>query len=86
MTLSNLDLDSGKPATASEYTLADETYVDLMKHLSNDKFEMVTPDLRQNLLKYFAAYNPPVKSRKDRSQWSKLQESLTALKSEVPGH
>jgi len=84
LTLNNLDLDSGKPATASEYTLADETYVDLMKHLSNDKFESVTPELRKNLLNYFANYKPPLKTRKDRSRWSKLQESLMALKSEIP--
>jgi len=86
LTLSNLDLDSGKPATASEYTLADETYVDLMNDLSNDKFDMVTPDLRQNLLNYFAKYKPPLNSRKDRSRWSKLQESLMALNAQVPGH
>jgi len=81
LALRNLDLDSGKPSTPLEYTLSDETHEDLLIQLSGDKFASVTPELRRTMMNYFANFNPPLKSRKDRSHWRKVQESLMKLKS-----
>ena len=80
LTISNMDLDSGKPTTASEYTLADRTYEELLLKLAEHDFAAATPELQKNILSYFANYSPNLHSRKDRARWSKLQESLAMLR------
>ena len=57
--LSNRDLDTGKPVSAGEYALTDRTYDTLLKKLSEKKFESVTPELRKNILDFYANMKTP---------------------------
>ena len=74
--LSNRDLDTGKPVSAGEYALTDRTYDALLKKLTEKKFEAVTPELRKNILDFYASMKTPDRHGVD--------AQLAALKAFVP--
>ena len=51
----NRDLDTGKPVSPGEYHLTDITYDKLLKRLAKKHFDGVKPDLRANILAFYAA-------------------------------
>jgi hypothetical protein len=53
--LPNRDLDTGKSVSPGEYMLTDRTYDKLLVKLAAKKFEGVTPELRANILQFYAA-------------------------------
>jgi hypothetical protein len=57
--ISNRDLDTGKLASPGEYQLTDTTYDKLLKKLAAKQFEGVTPELRENILAFYAAMKTP---------------------------
>jgi hypothetical protein len=57
--LSNRDLDTGRPVSPGEYVLTDRTYDKLLVKLSEKKFDGVTPELRQNILGFYASMKTP---------------------------
>ncbi|HWO02668.1 MAG TPA: zinc dependent phospholipase C family protein, partial [Blastocatellia bacterium] len=59
LNLQNMDFDTGEPTRAGEYKLADETYAALLKRLAKNKFENVTPELRQNILAFYGDLSAP---------------------------
>jgi hypothetical protein len=76
--LPNEDFDTGNIAARGEYSLADQTYADLLDKLADHKFAGVPPELRANILRFYS--NPlPVFSRKEAQRWRKTQDHLSAL-------
>jgi hypothetical protein len=57
--ISNRDLDTGKSVSPGEYQLTDLTYDKLLRKLASKKFDGVTPELRQNILAFYAAMKTP---------------------------
>jgi hypothetical protein len=57
--ISNRDLDTGKLASPGEYQLTDATYDKLLVKLAGKQFEGVTPELRENILAFYAAMKTP---------------------------
>jgi hypothetical protein len=57
--LTNRDLDTGKPVSPGEYVLTDRTYDTVLKKLAEKKFEGVTPELRKNVLDFYASMKVP---------------------------
>jgi hypothetical protein len=57
--IANRDLDTGKAVGPGEYDLTDKTYDKLLKKLAKKKFEGVTPELRSNILGFYAAMKTP---------------------------
>jgi Zinc dependent phospholipase C len=82
--LHDRDLDTGEPTRPAEYTLADDTYAKLVTHLAEKKFAQAKPELRQNLLGFYADPLAPVKTKKDEDQWQKVQEALNQLRTAPP--
>jgi hypothetical protein len=85
VTLPNRDLDSGKPAVSAEYSLADETYADLLGRLTEDKFKTTSPDLRMDILGFYADGVSPAVSKKDKAREERLAKQLDQLKAWMPG-
>jgi hypothetical protein len=56
--LVNTDFDTGQPSKRGEYSLADETYDELLGKLDHHEFADVSPDLRANLLAYYRDATP----------------------------
>jgi hypothetical protein len=57
--ISNRDLDTGRPVSSGEYLLTDRTYDKLLTQLAEKSFEGVTPELRENILNFYAQMKTP---------------------------
>ena len=57
--IANRDLDTGKPVHPGEYALTDRTYDKLLVKLAQKKFAGVTPELRENILAFYARMKGP---------------------------
>ena len=60
--------------------MADQTYAKLVDALAERHFSGVTPDLRNNILSFYAEPNAAVATQKDQKEWQKLTAELQELK------
>lgn len=84
--LSNSDFDTGKLTTAAEYSLTDETYAKLLSQLTERKFDLTSPGLRDNILEFYTDLSLPLETKKDSAQWQSVLSSLDQLRSVNPAH
>jgi hypothetical protein len=80
----NRDFDSGMPTKAAEYSLTDESYAKLLAQLSDRHFALVTPDLRDDILNFYADLSVPLETKKDPTRWQSVLLSLDQLKVVTP--
>ncbi|MDT8069427.1 MAG: zinc dependent phospholipase C family protein [Terriglobia bacterium] len=78
--LENRDLDTGKPTSAGEYRLGDETYVQLLDKLAEKKFSTADSSLRQNVLAYFQSPTTLDHLKEKRGEREKREKELAALR------
>lgn len=71
--LPNRDLDTGKPVSPGEYLLTDRTYDKLLLRLAGKKFDGVTPELREDIIHFYASMKSPDQHG--------IERQLAALKS-----
>jgi zinc dependent phospholipase C len=76
--LRNTDFDTGRPAQHGEYSLADDTYRELLDTLEKRSFRDVPTPLKQNVLAFYGAAPAPA-SREDHKHWKSVQRALSAL-------
>ncbi len=81
ITLENRDFDTGEIAKAGEYRLADETYAKLTAQLAKNNFADLTPELKDNILKFYGNAAPPQEAGKDQAN---VGEALEKLKQAQP--
>ena len=84
LALPNMDLDSGQPTKAAEYSLTDEAYAKLLGQLSNRKFDLTSPELRANILEFYSDSSAAIETKKDPVRWQSVLSSLDQLKSAAP--
>jgi hypothetical protein len=77
--LPNCDLDSGKPTTAAEYSLTDDSYAKLLARVSERKFDLTTPELRDNVLQFYSDLSLPIETKKDEVRWQRVLTELDQL-------
>jgi hypothetical protein len=82
--LTNSDFDTGKETKAAEYSLTDETYAKLLGQLEERKFALTSPDLRDNILNFYADLTLPLETKKDSARWQSVLSSLDQLKLFTP--
>jgi hypothetical protein len=82
LTLSNVDLDTGKPSARGANSLADETYADLLAEFADRKFAGVPPELRRDINEYYAGRAAPA-ARKGRKEDREAARHLAALNASV---
>ena len=82
--LTNSDFDTGKETKAAEYSLTDETYAKLLGQLEERKFALTSPDLRNNILNFYADLSLPLETKKDSARWQSVLSSLNQLKLFAP--
>ena len=82
--LPNRDLDSGEMTRPAEYTLADDTYEKLLTQLADKKFAQATPELRDNILRFYSDESAPVTTKKDEAKWQRVLAALDQLKATAP--
>jgi zinc dependent phospholipase C len=84
LALPNRDLDSGSITAPAEYTLADDTYAQLLAQLSERKFNQTSPELRDNLLQFYSDLALPIETKKDQVRWQGVLTALDQLKAVTP--
>ena len=84
LVLPNCDFDSGKATKAAEYSLTDETYAKLLGQLAGRKFELTSPELRENILDFYSDLSVPIETKKDNARWQSVLASLGQLKLATP--
>ena len=95
--LPDTNLDTGAPARATHYLLADHTWAELLRELRQHQFEHLTPALRQSLLAYFThgipadieVLNDEGKTAQEdprarRYRYQQTEQALTALRALTP--
>jgi len=84
LTLANIDFDSGKETKAAEYSLTDDTYAKLLGQLAGRKFDLTSPDLRENILDFYADLSLPLETKKDSGHWQSVLTALDQLRLATP--
>ena len=82
--LPDRDLDTGAPTKPAEYALSDEAYAHLVTELAEKKFAQTSPELRDNILAFYATATAPVKPTKGGTKWEKVSAALDQLRSSQP--
>jgi hypothetical protein len=78
--LPDTDFDTGKATQPGEYSLADATYAQLLDKLTKHNFDQVTPELRANILAFYANSSAPLATKRKPTAWQKTQDELQQLK------
>ncbi len=76
--LRNTDFGTGLPARHGEYSLADDTYRELLDRLTKRAFRDTPPPLRQNVLAFYGPTPAPA-SEQDHKHWKSVQRALSAI-------
>jgi hypothetical protein len=82
--LANVDFDSGKETKAAEYSLTDDSYAKLLGQLAGRKFDLTSPDLRENILNFYSDLSLPLETKKDSAHWQSVLTALDQLKLITP--
>jgi hypothetical protein len=78
--ITNCDFDTGKETRAAEYSLTDESYAKLLGRLEKREFALTSPELRSNILKFYADLSLPLETKRDSGRWQNVLTSLDQLK------
>jgi hypothetical protein len=84
LVLPNCDLDSGQATKPAEYSLTDDAYAKLLEELSERKFNLTLPELRDNILQFYSDPTAAIETKRDPVRWQNVLTSLDQLKSVVP--
>ena len=77
--LPNTDFDTGKPTAHGEYTLADQTYAELLDRLTGHRLAAVPDDLRANINAFYASAPNRFSDKKERKRAKDIRERLARL-------
>jgi len=83
LVLPNYDLDDGNATKVGEYSLADQTYANLLAKLSASHFDRTSTQLRENILDFYGDTAAPVTAGDDQSHEQTIQANLSQLRSAV---
>jgi hypothetical protein len=84
LVLPNCDLDSGEATKAAEYSLTDDAYAKLLVQLSERKFDLTSPELRDNILQFYSDPSAAIDTKRDVVRWQSVLTSLDQLRSVAP--
>ena len=76
----NTNFDTGGPIRPGQYSLADQAYADLLDRLKQTQFKNLSPELRADILNYYADTSIAFTTKKNPKEWSRVQSELNDLK------
>lgn len=82
--LPNDNFDVGEPTGPGKYRMNDDAHAKLLDKLAEQKFAGVSPDLRAELLQFFADPNAPYATKRKPKEWTKVEADLQQLKAAPP--
>src|SRR5262245_40341367 len=78
--LTNDNFDLGTTTAPGQYEMSDAAHAKLLHKLAQQDFAGLTPEIRAELLDFFARPDVPFKMKKDKKAWAKLQTELESLR------
>lgn len=82
--LRDRNFDTGAPTKAGAYFMADKAYARLVDDLAKTHFQILSFDVKSDILSYYKDPNAPIVTKKDAKAWGKLNQELDELKSAGP--
>ena len=79
--LPNNNFDVGENTGPGKYRLNDEAHAELLDKLAESKFASAAPEVKVELLHFFAEPDAPYATRRNAKAWAKVQTQLQQLKS-----
>jgi zinc dependent phospholipase C len=77
----NTNFDTGEPSRFGDYSLADETYGELVGRLADHKFQGMPAALTRDIVAFYGdGPGPAVQDKKVRKRWAKVERTLQALR------
>ncbi|MGA2887913.1 MAG: zinc dependent phospholipase C family protein [Terracidiphilus sp.] len=83
LTLPNCNLDDGNSTSKGEYSLADESYGNLLARLSAGNFDRTSIQLRNNILDFYSGTSIPIDAGKYPARQQAVLAELDQLKAAV---
>lgn len=78
--LPNDNFDVGENTGPGKYVLNDQAHAKLLGQLAENKFANATPELREELLHFFAEPDAPYATKKKPQAWTRVQVQLQQLR------
>jgi len=79
--IANANFDTGRPSRFGDYSLADDTYGELLAQLSDQKFQGMPVALTRNIVAFYGdGPGPSVQDKKVRKRWAKVERTLQELR------
>lgn len=82
--LLNDNFDVGVATAAGEYRMNDDAHAQLLDKLADKNFADMSPDLRAELLDFYADPNAPYATKRKPDEWNKVEAELQKLKDFKP--
>ncbi|HEX4003731.1 MAG TPA: zinc dependent phospholipase C family protein [Candidatus Acidoferrales bacterium] len=82
--LPNDNFDTGTVTGPGQYWMNDDTRARLLDALAKDNFSGATPEVRENLLQFFADPNAPYAIKKKKKEWARVQAEIVQLRRSTP--
>ena len=82
--LPNDNFDVGEFTGPGKYRINDDAHAKLLGKLAEQSFADMTPELRAELLNFFADPNAPYATKRKPKEWNKVEAELRQLKSTAP--
>jgi hypothetical protein len=83
-TLSNDNFDTVGVTAPGKYHLNDDAVTKLLEELSKNNFKDASPELRADLLEYFADPDTPFTLKRKKKAWARVEMNLDQLKTAAP--
>jgi Zinc dependent phospholipase C len=80
----NDNFDTGSVTGPGKYWLNDETQAELLDALAKQNFSGASPEIRAELLQFFADPNAPYAIKRKKKEWAKVQAELAQLRQATP--
>jgi len=78
--LEDRDFDTGKATRPGEYSLADDAYAKLARHLAEQDASAIDPDLLRNVLDFYHDLQVPYATKKTPKDWQRTLAALDKLR------
>ncbi len=78
--LPNDNFDTGTKTPAGEYSMNDDVHAKLLEELAKQNFVGITPEIRAELLDFYANPNGPNGTKRKAKQWAKVLAAVQQLK------
>ena len=83
--LLNNNFDVGVATGPGEYRMNDDAHAELLEKLAAKNFADMSPDLRAELLNFYADRNAPYATKRKPQEWTQVEADLEKLKNFTPG-